>query len=249
MRWVLNLFGAIYVWLCPVPAVIPYCIAVIPNGNRRLAKLMQLSLSESYILGAKRALDLLAWAEAAGVTHVVLFGLSCENFAKRTREELDALIEGANRFLDECIACGYRLHIFGDLEGLAQDPRFTQFVERLKSLPKIDPLADAFTVHIAANYSGNILHEMEPLYEAIAHCGIEEVRRNPMRYLLSAGVPNVDLIIRTGARRESRTSGLLPFQSGYAEIKFLKVFWGDFSEWHFRRCLRWYSRQRRNFGK
>ena len=207
-----------------------------------------MKLDDSYRLGADRALEVLGWAKVAGVRDVTLFGLSCENLEKRKSSELEALLVGANYFLDQAFVRGYRLHVFGDIDTLATDGRCSSLVERVRSIPPPTDDHD-FTVHVGMNYSGGAIHELEPLFTAIERHGLEEVRKNRMRYLLSASVPSVDLVIRTGAKREKRTSGLLPFQTGYAELRFVNAYWGNFTEGHFHNTLQWYARQERNFGK
>ncbi|MDD5146768.1 MAG: undecaprenyl diphosphate synthase family protein [Candidatus Pacebacteria bacterium] len=60
------------------------------------------------------------------------------------------------------------------------------------------------------------------------------------------GLPDVDLIIRTGGRH--RLSGFVNGKIGYAEINFSKTLWPEFSSIDFKRALSWYSKQLRTFG-
>ncbi|MBP9757861.1 MAG: undecaprenyl diphosphate synthase family protein [Candidatus Pacebacteria bacterium] len=226
---------------------VPFHISFTPNGNRRKAALQHISLEEAYIAGAMRGLDAAEWAQDVGVQHVTFFGLSCENLEKRPQDQLDALQEGAIQFCDAAVASGIQIHPFGKINEFEGDPKYERLYSRLRDLKSrpFDP--SRFTIHVATNYSGRIQHELGAFMDTLHMVGFEQVRRDPMRYLLSGGVPPVDLAIRTGG--EHRTSGLLPFQMAYAELHFTPVLWADFDRGEFDRALAWYRTQPRNFGK
>ena len=63
----------------------------------------------------------------------------------------------------------------------------------------------------------------------------------------AAGVPNVDLLIRTGGER--RLSDFLLWESAYAELVFSDTFWPDYTEQEFRAALEEFSRRDRRFGQ
>lgn len=226
---------------------VPKHVSFTPNGNRRHAREKHISLEKSYIRGAERAFEVAGWARDAGVQHVTLFGLSCENMEKRSDLELDALQEGACQFFDIAEAGGIKMHPFGKIEEFADNPKYSRLYERLARLRDQMIAADDFVIHVAANYSGNPHHELGKFMDELYVRGFEEVRPDPMKYLLSAGVPPVDLAIRTGG--EHRISGLLPFQMAYAELYFTPVLWAEFEQAHFETALAWYREQPRNFGK
>lgn len=225
---------------------VPKHISFTPNGNRRHARLENISLHDSYIEGAMRALEVVGWAQEIGSTDATLFGLSCENLDRRTQDELDALQDGACQFFDMAHDSGVKIHPFGKIEMFADDPRYARLYERLAKL-RADTRESEFTVHVAANYSGKPEHELVRLMDELYVRGFEEVRRDPMSYLLSGGVPPVDLAIRTGG--EHRISGFLPFQMAYAELYFTPVLWAEFDRAHFNTSIAWFREQPRNFGK
>lgn len=257
MSRTLSVLRNFYAYLFPA-LQIPRHIAVIPNGNRRFWKLMRIlysilgkkyGLKDAYLQGADVALNFAGWAEKAGVQDVTFFGLSKENKVKRKDWEIDALIEGAIYFFDTAVERGYHLHPFGDFEAFAGVEKYKPLYDRLRKWRAMPIPQGRIVIHVAAHYSGLPRHELGPLREAIREKGLDNAWEGLEQYLLSAGVPDVDLVIRTGSWRESRTSGLLPFQVIYAELRFVRVFWGLFRERHFWRALRWYSRQQRNFGR
>ena len=65
-------------------------------------------------------------------------------------------------------------------------------------------------------------------------------------YLYTAGLPPVDLLIRTSG--ELRTSNYLPWQLTYAEFIFTEVPWPDFTKEEFRKCIDEYYSRNRRFG-
>ncbi len=65
--------------------------------------------------------------------------------------------------------------------------------------------------------------------------------------LYTAGIPDPDLVIRTGG--EMRLSNFLLWQAAYAELYFTPVMWPDFGEDGFRKALEEYARRERRFGK
>lgn len=230
--------------------VVPAHIAIIPNGNRRDSQRTGVSLAKTYQRGAERALEVARWAHGGGVRHVTFFGLSCENILRRPKWQINALMKGAIYFFDAIEAEGWHLHPFGNLEEFEGVERYSPLYERLAPWRNREQSEGKFVVHAAINYSGLPQHELAPLLEMIYRIGEDEVRRKDptlMNRLLSAGVPPVDLMIRTGG--EHRISGFLPFQSAYAELFFTDVLWGDFTQEMFQEALQWYAQQERNFGK
>ncbi|GAJ02874.1 unnamed protein product, partial [marine sediment metagenome] len=65
-------------------------------------------------------------------------------------------------------------------------------------------------------------------------------------YLYMDGVPDVDLVIRTGG--ELRLSNFLLWQTAYSELYFTKVLWPDFDEKELEKALDDYSQRQRRFG-
>jgi undecaprenyl diphosphate synthase len=224
---------------------IPRHIAAVPNGNRRRSKDKGISLPESYVDGAMKAAEMVGWAREAGVKDITFYGLSCENMQNRSEVELEALQEGAVWFCDHVQNLDCNVHVFGKVHEFEGKKKYEALYRRLVELQKRQKNGHDFTVHVATNYSGR--YELEELLEQTYSRGFALARQDPRQFLLSAGVPDVDLFLRTGG--EYRISGLLPLQSQYAEIRVLDVYWGDLTKEMFQESLDWYARQQRNFGK
>ena len=67
------------------------------------------------------------------------------------------------------------------------------------------------------------------------------------RELYTAGLPPVDLLIRTSG--EKRTSNFLPWQAAYAEMVFNPILWPDYTREAFARDLSEFASRSRRFGK
>jgi undecaprenyl diphosphate synthase len=67
------------------------------------------------------------------------------------------------------------------------------------------------------------------------------------QHLYTAGIPDPDLIIRTGD--EIRISNYLIWQSAYSELYFTPVLWPDFGREELDKALADYSRRQRRFGR
>ena len=65
-------------------------------------------------------------------------------------------------------------------------------------------------------------------------------------YLYTAGMPDVDLLIRTGG--EIRTSNFLIWQSVYSDYYFTDTLWPDFGEKHLDKAIEAYRQRQRRFG-
>lgn len=230
---------------------VPNHLAIIPNGNRRFARSRDISYEEAYHAGGEKAYEVVGWAREVGIQHVTLFGLSCENIARRPESEIDALSVGAEFFLSCVKESRIALHVFGNIDVFREKPKYAKFVALLDECQATTYDDSDFVVHVAVNYSGKPEHELAPLlsgtYFSSRTQGQSERRKVPYPYLLSAGVPDVDMVLRTGG--EQRTSGILPFQIGYAEHRFLTCMWPEYERMDFDDDMAWYANQPRNFGK
>ena len=64
--------------------------------------------------------------------------------------------------------------------------------------------------------------------------------------LYTAGLPDIDLVIRTSG--EMRLSNFFLWQCAYAEFYFTDVLWPDFHKEELDKAFEWYSHRKRRFG-
>ena len=105
------------------------------------------------------------------------------------------------------------------------------------------------TLVVFLSYSGkwDILQAAQKA--AAAHPeGLEALTQEEFSsYLVTAGIPDPDLLIRTSG--EQRISNYLLWQCAYTEFLFTDVLWPDFRKEEFRSALREYAKRDRRFGK
>jgi undecaprenyl diphosphate synthase len=225
-------------------SAVPHHLGVIPDGNRRYARRTGMSLEEGYLAGAAKALEGVDWCLEAGVRHLSAFGISRENIERRPMSEVDWAHRAVLCF---CRAVrdrpDVRLHVFGDPSTLP--PSLAERDEFMR-LQENDDTADArLVVHAGVNYSAQA--ELTRLTQLARRRGLSTVEASPEEFTLSAGVPPVDLVVRTGGQQ--RLSGFLPLQTAYAELWFTPTLWPEIQREEFLAALAWFARQERHFGE
>lgn len=226
-------------------AELPRHVGIVMDGNGRWAEqrgLPRIAGHSEGIRSTRRVVDVLL---EKGIGYVTLYVFSTENW-HRPRQEVDAIL----RLLDERIgaeteyACekGLRLKHVGSAEGLPA--RLVRQIERAMELTKSN---DRLVVNLAFNYGGR--GEIADAVRRLVRDGVSEQdvgEATIARYLYTAGIPDVDLVIRTGG--ELRLSNFLLWQSAYAELYFSPVLWPDFGPEELVLALEEYGRRQRRFG-
>ena len=114
---------------------------------------------------------------------------------------------------------------------------------------------EALTLIVFLSYSGkwDILQAARKMaLEMIEHPERREELENMGvdgfdRYLVTAGIPDPDLIVRTSG--ESRISNYMLWQGAYSEFLFVDTLWPDFRKEEFRKALESYAKRDRRYGK
>ena len=131
---------------------VPRHIAVIMDGNGRWAKQRGLPRVEGHIAGAERVREVLRYAREFGVEYMTLYAFSTENW-KRSREEVDALMDLLSRFidgyLDEMKQNNVRLLVTGRIDGLPE-----RAANDLKRAMAETASLTGHTLILALNYGG-----------------------------------------------------------------------------------------------
>ena len=228
---------------------VPRHIAVIMDGNGRGAKQRGLPRVEGHIAGAERVREVLRYAREFGVEHMTLYAFSTDNW-KRSREEVDALMDLLSRFidgyLDEMKQNNVRLLVSGRIDGLPEEPR-----NELKKAIAETAEDYQYTLILALNYGGRA--EIVDAAKQIA-CDVKDGKLDPSvidetlfsRYLYLPDVPDPDLMIRTSG--ELRISNFLLWELSYAEFYVTDTYWPDFDAAEFRKAIEAYTARDRRFG-
>jgi undecaprenyl diphosphate synthase len=211
------------------------------DGNRRFAKAQGMMPWEGHALGKEKLVEVLRWAKDVGIEHLICYAFSTENWS-RPEEEIKAirsiLITALTGDLRQFIDEGVALRFVGERE------RFDAKLRALMDEAEEKTKEGAQTLSIALSYGGRA--EIVAAASKAAQGG-EITEATLANNLWTAGIPDPELIIRTGGQR--RLSNFLLWQSAYTELYFTDVFWPAFSRNDFDAALNFYQSTKRNFGK
>ena len=222
---------------------LPRHVGIIMDGNGRWAKQRGKLRALGHRAGMNRMIDLADHARNIGIKYLTLYTLSTENLS-RPKEELDGLFGLFRRYFKSNVKKLYKknasVKIIGDKSALPEDIQHL-----LEDSEKNSPEGATFTLIFAINY-GSRAEIINAVNRAVEKG--EKVDDGSFSSLLyTDGVPDPDLIIRTGG--EKRLSNFLMYQSAYAELYFTDTLFPDFSDEEFDKALDDYAGRERRFGK
>lgn len=242
--------------------IIPHHIAIIPDGNRRWAKKRGLPTFEGHRQGFNRVVPLIRTARDLGIHTLTLWAFSTENWS-RDRAEINYLMKLYEKLVDENLAQAKkesaRIYHLGRKDRLPKS-----LVKRITEAEKGTVKNNKYVLNIALDYGGQdeILRTTEKIVKNILDKKIkitdlsknenQDTQSPPLyfyRRFLDTGdqpYPYPDLIIRTSG--EQRLSGLLSWQSAYAELYFEKDHFPDFTPGKLKAAVEAYSTRQRRFG-
>lgn len=225
---------------------IPRHIGIVMDGNGRWAKKRRLPRLMGHQAGTENTRRVLRACGEFGIKIVTLYGFSTENW-QRPNDEVEGLFsifEGAiDREVPELNRNGVRLRHLGRTEGLPD-----RLVQKIESAMELTKDNDRLILNLAFNYGGRA--EIVDATRRIIAQGIDPTAIDEelfSSYLYTAGLPDLDLVIRTGG--EMRLSNFLLWQTAYAEYYATPTFWPDFDEAELEKALLAYSQRKRKFGK
>ncbi len=232
------------------PNLMPRHVAIIMDGNGRWAKRRNLPRSAGHKAGTEALRAIIKESDALGIEALTVYAFSTENWL-RPKEEVGALMGLLLQYfaseIDELHRKRVCIRILGDVEGLpeAQRRAVLNAMERTRA-------NDGLKLNIALNYGGRaeILRAAKAMAERAQKEGISLENMTEAdfeRELYTAGLPDVDLLIRTSG--EMRLSNFLPWQTSYAEMIFNDTLWPDYDEKEFRADILRYMKRDRRFGK
>src|SRR5580692_2086836 len=228
---------------------IPRHVAIVMDGNRRWARERGMPIAYGYYRGVTALKRIVSAARRAGVEVVTVFAFSDENW-QRPRCEVDGLMElcarAARGQLRSLGRDGIRVRLCGRLERLPARTR-TAF----ETLVAETSGNRTLTLNVALDYGGR--REISDAVRALAREAVEGIRevdsideRAIGSRLYTAGLPDPDLVIRTGG--ELRLSNFLLFQAAYAEFWSTETYWPDFGEVELKAALDDYALRQRRYG-
>ena len=231
-------------------ALSPPChIAIIMDGNGRWAAQRGLQRYEGHRIGASNVREIVRAIATQGIEWLTLYGFSSENW-NRPPSEVGFLMQLIKRFIESELAElhseGIRFRAIGGRDGLEED-----IVRLIETAEQLTADNTRMYLQIALNYGAR--EELAMAARRLAHrVAAHTLDPNAIdslmlqSELLTAGTPDPDLVIRTGA--EKRLSNFLLFQNAYAELYFSDKLWPDFTADDLIMAIEDYMSRERRFG-
>lgn len=229
---------------------IPRHVAIIMDGNGRWAKARGMDRSEGHVEGVNTVRRITEIASETGVEYLTLYTFSTENW-NRPKAEVDALMHliviAIERETPDLIKNNVRLNMIGDTSRIPAEA-----YNRLCQCMKDTSHCTGLTLTLAISYSAR--------WEILDACrrfaaDVEAGRKKASemdcdkafeQYLTTSGMPDPDLLIRTGG--DHRISNFLLWQIAYSEIYVTDTFWPDFTKEDFLKAIVNFQHRERRFG-
>lgn len=225
-------------------SISPTCVGFIMDGNRRFAEQQGFETLLGHMAGKEKLYEVVNWVKEAGIPHAVFYAFSTENW-RRTPKEVEGLMSlfmiAVRELRARTDTQPVRLKILGRKEDFAPDLQ----LEMNKLEEESGRGHYTTTIWVALSYGGRA-EIVAAVNEAIKNNTLVTEDNFP-EFMWSAGMPDPDIIIRTGG--DKRLSNFLPWQSVYSELFFSDTYWPAFTKEEFTRILRDYAIRERRNGK
>lgn len=230
-----------------IDLVVPKHIGIIMDGNRRWAEKQGLPRAKGHEAGAKALERITEYAARIGVEDLTVYAFSTENWQSRTKIEIQELfgliILVLKRWLKKMQENGVGLSLIGNVQKFPLNLRRVLF--RAKEVLKKN---NRIKLNLALNYGGRdeILRAFQEITER--KVSAKEINEELLsKHLDTRGMPEPNLIIRTGGRQW--LSNFLVWQCTYSELYFTDALWPNFGPEELDKAILYYSQCERNFGK
>jgi undecaprenyl diphosphate synthase len=228
---------------------LPRHVAIIMDGNGRWARNRLLPREAGHVKGISAVRKVVRAARALEIQYLTLYTFSTENW-RRPESEVRHLMGLFRRYcradIEKLHAHNVRVRFIGVRTGIAPD--IAELIETAESLTAKNT---ALNLAFAFNYGSReeLADAARMLARAAASGELDPEKISPDmlgRSMQSAGIPDADLVIRSGGER--RLSNFLLWQAAYAELVFTDKLWPDFGAEDLEAALAEFARRERRFG-
>lgn len=209
------------------------------DGNGRWAKARGKERIFGHFEGVESVRAVLEASVEWGIKYVSFFAFSEENWGRPQDEVLglmSLMMRSMKNELHSFLSNGIRFRVLGNLDRLSDELR-----SEIAHMEAATASGDKMTMIIFMSYSGK--WDIRQAARRMAEEGGEDIEE----YLVTAGVPDPDLLIRTSG--EQRISNYMLWQLAYTEFVFTPTLWPDFRKEQYLDALREYASRDRRFGK
>ena len=222
---------------------VPRTIGIIMDGNRRWAKGKGKTSLFGHRAGYKKLEGVIEWAIETKIQNVIVYAFSTENW-QRKQSEVNGLM-GILKFvltkkINEWNERGVEIKFIGNRS------HFSKEIQSMMTKAEgRKPNKKVIRVISAQSYGGR--DEIVRAIKTLDKSKRKVTEEDFSKALDTSGIPDPDLIIRTGG--EMRLSNFLLWQGAYSELFFTKTLWPDFSKKEFLGILDEFSKRERRNGK
>lgn len=229
---------------------IPVHVAMIMDGNGRWARSRGLERSEGHTEGISTVHRVTRFSGELGVKYLTLYAFSTENW-NRPKEEVDTLMYligwAIERELPGLLENNVRVHLLGDIERIPKEARERMFYAR-NATAHCTGLQLNMCLSYSSRWEITEAARKLALLAAEGNLNPEDITEQTISdNLTTAGIPDPDLLIRTGG--EHRISNYLLWQIAYSELYFTPILWPDFSDEDYVDAILDFQNRERRFGK
>lgn len=218
-------------------------LAIIMDGNGRWAKRRFKPRFFGHQEGAKTIRAITETCVKKGVKYLSLYAFSTENW-NRPQSEIDFLMDLLERYLQEqtqtYLDSNIVFKVIGDISVFS--PKLQEKIYELQSLTAES--CNGLVQILALNYGAK--DELRRAFLKIQSKNLAITQEAITQNLDTAGIPDVDMLIRTGG--EQRLSNFLLWQSAYAELFFTQTLWPDFGSEELEGMMGEFAKRQRRFG-
>jgi undecaprenyl diphosphate synthase len=233
-----------------LPERLPRHVAIIMDGNGRWATRNGRPRFAGHRAGVKVARSVVESCATAGIEYLTLFAFSSENW-NRPPDEVNALmrlfVEVLQREVTALHENGIRLRFIGERQNL---PAILQ--KRMTDAEAMTLGNQRMTLILALAFGGRWdLVRTTQRIAAKVRCGdldVADIDESVVaRHTSLAGIPEPDLLIRTGG--EHRVSNFLLWEFAYTELHFTDTLWPNFVDANLQEAFDFYNQRERRFGR
>lgn len=229
---------------------LPIHVALIMDGNGRWAKKRLMNRVKGHEQGSQTVRSIVTASREIGIKYLTLYAFSTENWA-RPEPEIKALMGLLKKFIiterEDLQKHNIRLNVIGQKHRLPPD-----VLQELTTTLEPTCNNDGMQLNVALSYGSReeLTRAMKKIAVKIVskELGPDDITEDLIcAHLYTSGMPDPDLIIRTGG--EYRLSNFLLWQAAYSEIFITDTLWPDFTRDEFIEILKNYQNRERRFGK
>ncbi len=214
-------------------------VAFIMDGNGRWGKKRGKGRNFGHVKGVDVVKKIIKNSIKLKIPILSFYVFSTENW-KRPKSEINFLFKLINNYfskeINNIVKQKIKLRILGNLKTLPSNVKSI-----IKKITLMTISNKKITVNLAINYGSR-----NEILQAINKIKKKINKKNLEQNLFTKGLPNPDILIRTGGYK--RLSNFMLWQLAYSELFFLDKLWPDFNSKDLRKIIYEYKKIKRNYG-